>query len=208
MLYNPFNIVSEFEKEIANYCGSPYAVAVDCCTNGIKMCCLYHNVKDKEEIVIPLRTYISIPQAIIQAGGKVAFRDYEWSGIYQLEPTPIYDAAKRLTKGMYKPGCDMVLSLHIKKTLAVGRGGIVLTDNKNLVDFLQKMRYEGRTPGVDYKVDPIEMCGFNNYMTPVDAARGLYLMIALDDYNPDQTEPNGYPDLSQYPVFKDCRKIL
>ena len=33
-----FIIVEEFEKKIANFFGSPYAVAVDCCTHGLEVC--------------------------------------------------------------------------------------------------------------------------------------------------------------------------
>ena len=53
-----FIIVEEFEKKIANFFGSPYAVAVDCCTHGLEVC-LRHT---KEKIIkVPYRTYISIP---------------------------------------------------------------------------------------------------------------------------------------------------
>ena len=41
------------------------------------------------EIVIPARTYCSVPMVIIQNGCKVKFVDYEWSGIYRLDPTNI-----------------------------------------------------------------------------------------------------------------------
>ena len=53
-----FDKVIQFEKEIANFYGSPYAVAVDCCTHAIELCLRYKNV---EEIIVPRRTYISIP---------------------------------------------------------------------------------------------------------------------------------------------------
>jgi hypothetical protein len=57
------------------------------------MCCEYYEVED---VTIPARTYLSVPQSIMQAGGNVLFDDYDWQGIYQLAPYPIYDAAKRL----------------------------------------------------------------------------------------------------------------
>ena len=52
-----FDKVLQFEKEIANFFGSPYAVAVDCCTHAIELCLRYKNV---EEIIVPRRTSLSI----------------------------------------------------------------------------------------------------------------------------------------------------
>ena len=112
MLRSPHEIVKWFEEEVAHYTGARFAVAVDNCTTAIRMCCEYMNVKD---VTIPNRTYLSVPQSIIQAGGKVSLEDYDWSGIYQLKPYNIYDAAKRFTSNMYIPNSLMCLSFGIKK---------------------------------------------------------------------------------------------
>ena len=53
-----FNSVKKFENKIANWFGSPYAVAVDCCTHGIELCLRIQNIKS---ISIPKRTYLSVP---------------------------------------------------------------------------------------------------------------------------------------------------
>ena len=53
-----FEVVKKFEGEIANFFGSPYAVAVDCCTHGVELCIRYKKVKTLQ---IPKHTYISIP---------------------------------------------------------------------------------------------------------------------------------------------------
>jgi dTDP-4-amino-4,6-dideoxygalactose transaminase len=98
MKHNPYKIVQMFEEEVAEYTGSPYAISVDSCTNAIFLCCKYLNVK---EVTIPKKTYLSVPQSIIHAGGKVKFQDVEWEGIYQLEPYSLYDSAKRFTSNMY-----------------------------------------------------------------------------------------------------------
>ena len=91
----------------------PITVLTHCC-----LCCEYLNVK---EVTIPARTYLSVPQSIIHAGGRVKFKDYRWKGIYQLEPYPIWDAAKRFTSNMYIPDTYMCLSFHIKKHLKIGK---------------------------------------------------------------------------------------
>ena len=140
MLHNPYKIVKMFEEEMAYYTGASYAVSLNSCTNAIFLCCKYLDV---QEVTIPKRTYLSVPQSIIQAGGTVNFEDIKWEGAYQLKPYPIWDAAKRLTKQMYLPGSHMCLSFHIKKHLKIGKGGMILTDSKDLVDWVREARYEG-----------------------------------------------------------------
>ena len=137
---NPFEIVEWFEEAIAEYTGAPYAIACDSCTDAIFLCCKYCEVQGST-ITIPSRTYVSPPQSILQAGAHLEFEDIEWSGIYQLKPFPIYDAAKRLTSGMYIPSSYMCLSFHHKKPLKIGKGGMILTDDKMAVQTIKKLRY-------------------------------------------------------------------
>jgi dTDP-4-amino-4,6-dideoxygalactose transaminase len=200
MLHNPYKIVKMFEEEVANYTGAPYAVSVDSCTNAIFLCCNYLKV---EEVQIPSETYLSVPQAIMQAGGKVTFNKYfnGWEGIYNLHPYPIIDAAKRFTGGMYIPGTYMCLSFHIKKHLKIGKGGMILTDDQNAVQWLKKARYEGRGEKF-YKEDRICDMGWNMYMTPQEAAHGLALMQNMPETNEDLKET--YRDLTEFPLFYPC----
>ena len=196
MKHNPYKIVQMFEEEVAEYTGSPYAISVDSCTNAIFLCCKYLNVK---EVTIPKKTYLSVPQSIIHAGGKVKFQDVEWEGIYQLEPYSLYDSAKWFTSNMYIPNTFMCLSFHIKKHLKIGKGGMVLTDNKDAVEWFKKVRYEGRSE-TKYIDDDIQMIGWNMYMTPVEAAQGLMLMQNFPSFNADLTEE--YKDLTTNTIFK------
>jgi dTDP-4-amino-4,6-dideoxygalactose transaminase len=202
--HNPYAVVKMFEEEIAEYTGAPYAVAVDSCTNAIFLCCKYHDVK---EVIVPNRTYLSVPQSVMHAGGKVNFKDFEWSGAYKLEPYPIYDSAKRLTSNMYISGNAMCLSFHIKKLLAIGKGGMILTDDPEMVEWLKKARYEGRSEK-NYKDDDIDMLGWNMYMTPQQATHGLALMQNYPEHVEDLGEQNGYRDLTEFSVFKDCKKKI
>lgn len=203
MLHNPYKVVKLFEEEIQQYTGAPYAVAVDSCTSALLLCCLRHKV---QKVEIPRKTYLSVPQSIMHAGGQICFANEEWQGIYQLKPYQIIDAAKRFTKDMYQPGFDMCLSFQAKKILKIGKGGMILTDNPESAQWYKNMRYEGRTDGKFYKEDNIKLLGYNFYMTPVEAATGLMLMQVLPDHNKDQDEDtgNGYRDLLEFDLFKDC----
>jgi len=201
VLHNPYKIVKMFEEEVAHYAGAPYAVSVNSCTNAIFLACKYEKVEGKE-VIIPKRTYLSPPQSIMQAGAKLVFEDISWKGIYQLKPFPIYDAAKRLTSNMYIPGSHMCLSFHIKKHLKIGKGGMILTDNKEAVEYFRKARYEGRSE-VKYHEDMIDEEGWNMYMTPEQAARGLTLMQNYPEHMPDLPEDPPYRDLTEFGIFKD-----
>ena len=119
MMSNPHEVTKQFEEAIADYCGSSYAVAVTSCTAALLLCCVYQNVS---EVEIPCRTYVGVGQSILNAGGRVKFRDVPWSGMYQLRPYPIYDAARRTTSGMYLRGTMMCLSLHVSKICGVDQG--------------------------------------------------------------------------------------
>lgn len=206
-VHNPYKVVQMFEEEIANYTGAPYAVSVDSCTNALFLCCKYLNV---ETVTIPSKTYLSVPMSIIHAGGDVIFDTTEstnhWSGLYQLKPYPIWDSAKRLTSNMYIPGQFMCLSFHIKKPLAIGKGGMILTDNLDAVNWFKRARYEGRSEKF-YKQDDIEFCGWNMYMFPLLAARGLELMQNYPEHVTDIQEINGYRDLTEFTVFKNNKTI-
>mgnify|MGYP003661763403 CR=1 FL=1 len=40
-----FELIKTFENKIAEFFGSPYAVAVDCCTHGVELCLRRDKVK-------------------------------------------------------------------------------------------------------------------------------------------------------------------
>lgn len=201
MRNNPYQIVKMFEEEIAEYTGAPYAVSLDSCTNSLFLCLKYLNIAEGMKIDVPKKTYLSVPMSIIHAGGIPRFTDMEWSGIYQLKPLPVYDSAKKLTSTMYIKDSYMCLSFHIKKLLSIGKGGMILTDDKDAVDWFKKARYEGRSEKF-YKDDDIDMIGWNMYMTPQQAAHGLALMQNYPQYVPDMGEAGGYKDLTTMTVFK------
>lgn len=196
---NAFQVVRDFEAAVAKYAGSKYAASVDSCSNALFLCCLYCKV---ETVTIPKRTYPSVPCGIIHAGGKVVFEDLDWVGIYQLKPYPIIDGAKRFRKGMYEGGYHC-LSFHAKKHVPIGRGGMILTDDKDAYDWFKLMRFDGREECALTDQKEYKLCGWNFYMSPEQAARGLWLLGSIKDDNPDLLEIPPYPDLSLHPAYKE-----
>ena len=48
-------ITEEFEQDLCNYTGAPYAIAVDNMSNALWLCLVYHGVYGKE-VIIPKHT--------------------------------------------------------------------------------------------------------------------------------------------------------
>ena len=208
--HNPYNVIGQFEEIVADYCGAPYAAAVDNATNALFLCLKYLKIED-EEITIPARTFMSVPCAIIQAGNRVSFDQNhpaivgrKLKGQYRLEPFPIWDSALTFTKDMYIPGEFQCLSFSgPHKYLKCGKGGMILTDNKEAYEWFKRAVYFGRRP-VDHLVEKFDMLGWNYYMLPEIAAKGAVLMIGIAEYNEDLMIE--YQDLSQYKVYTEANR--
>lgn len=193
-------VTADFEQALCEYTGSKYAVAIDSCTNAIFLSLKYLDIKD-QEITIPSHTYMSVPCQIIHAEGKVKFEKSKsiLKGAYRLEPTPIWDSALRFTKNMYIQGQYMCLSFSgPSKILKLGKGGAILTDNEEAYKWFKKARYHGRNP-IDHRKDHFDMIGWNMYMSPEVAARGLVLMAGMQE-NEDVAQE--YADLSKFEIYK------
>ena len=212
---DPYRSVREFEYQILEYTGSPYAIAIDSCSNALLLCCHLPSVRIKEisEIDIPSITYPSVASAVVHAGGRINFIENDWQrkGWYELNPTGIVDSAKYLSKNMFKEIYEVLdrefiyvcLSFHAKKSIPIGRGGAILTNNKEANSWLRAARFDGRHEKPLHE-DTLEMAGWNCYMTPEQASRGLVLMQWLPDYNLLESDP--YLDLSKYDFFKRANR--
>ena len=77
---------------------------------------------------------------------------------------------------------------------------MILTDDYNAAKTLRELRFDGRTEGVPIKKDNPKFLGYNMYMEPSQAARGLILFELTKNKNrPDlKVEEQGYPDLTKW----------
>ena len=199
---DPFDVVDMFEREVSKFAGCKYGIAVDNCTDGLFLALKY--VDYKGTITIPCRNYCSPPMSIIQAGCKIKFEDIEWSGVYQLKPTNVYDGATRWTEGMFEAEDGyQVVSFQIKKRIPIGKGGMILTNDKKAYEWFKMMRYEGRNTDVPYVKDILQGIGYNMYMLPEDAARCLILMNKIPRQNDDTGGSDNYTDLREQRIFDD-----
>jgi dTDP-4-amino-4,6-dideoxygalactose transaminase len=199
-----FETIKIFEDQIANFFGSPYAVAVDCCTHGIELCLRY---SPSYYIDVPKRTYISIPFLAKKLNLKLNWKDENWQDYYYITPN-IIDAAVLWKPNSYIPNTFMGVSFQYRKHLALGRGGIILTDNKKAATQLKKMSYDGRLPNVPWREQNISTVGYHYYMTPETAQLGLDKLPNAIKNKPHPWKIEDWPDLTQMDVFKSNKKPI
>ena len=139
---------------------------------------------------------------------KVNFRKVKGKtikGAYELEGSNVWDSALTFTNDMYKEGTHMCVSFTGPyKHFKLSKGGAILTDDVDAYRWFKRARYSGRRE-LSYFEDNFDMLGWNFYMMPELAARGLLLMGQF--YNRDGTKVVNedlelpYPDLSKFEIY-------
>lgn len=236
-----FEIISEFEAAIGEYTGAPSVVAVNSCTMALRLCLDWrmelkagrtdYDVPRNRAatVIIPKRTYLSVPMQIKKAGFNVTFRDEEWLGSYRLEPFNIYDSARRFTSGCFggpieaKPSESrfVCVSFYSGKPLSLKRpigawegmrvtgpeswdieqGGAILHNAGPEADhFFRAMRHDGRIEGQLPSNESVRLLGHHCYMNPASARLGLKLLRKLPKHNPPVPNDD-FPDLSTFSIF-------
>ena len=190
-----FDKILEFETQLAEFTGAPYAIMTDCCTHAIELCLRYDQVKS---LRMTPYTYLSMPMLMHKLGIKYEYLDHEWQrwvGEYPFVDTRIWDSARRLQKNMYRPGTMQCLSFGHTKPLHIGRGGAIILDDKTAYDAIIRMRYDGRdlniTPWQEQKEFQV---GYHYKPTPEEAIQGLALLQGLKEQCPEPYYV-AYPDL-------------
>lgn len=196
-----WKIVQEFENKIADFYGSNFAVATDCCTHAIELC--LRLTLPKKIITCPKHTYLSVPMTFIKLGLQWKFEKNNWEKYYNIANTNIIDAATLWKAKSYIKNSFMCISFQYKKPLNLGRGGVILCENKDDYLKLKAMSYDGRdmisnTPWSEQNISSI---GYHYYMTPETADHGLKKM--QDEIPEQHWSYKDYPDLSKLEVFTD-----
>ena len=192
---NTFNKIVEFERALAQFTGAPYAIMTDCCTHAIELCLRYDK---SSRVLFPAHTYLSIPMTMHKLGISYDYTDKPWVGEYQFISTRIWDSARLLKQGMYRPGQLQCLSFGYSKPLEIGRGGAILTDDIEVYDTIKHQCYDGRdlsiSPWEDQKIFKV---GYHYRPTIEEAVRALELLPNIDQ-EPKYKE---YPDLRNITII-------
>jgi dTDP-4-amino-4,6-dideoxygalactose transaminase len=217
MINNNMDFVDIFEQKICDYTGFKYAVCVDCCTNGIIVALeLLNRIKKLNKTIdiieIPKQTYMSVPMSLKLHGWNVKLVKNNWKQSYKIGNTPIFDAATDFHEGMRNDYIEkeaiVCVSFQQKKRLSLGKGGVILLDDKLLYSKLKRMVHDGRYSHISHNEEVNDfgnsiILGYHYYMEPEKAAIGI-TKLNQKEFLPQYTKHTykEYPDLSKLEIFK------
>jgi hypothetical protein len=118
----------------------------------------------------------------------------QWTGEYKFEATRIWDSARRLEPGMYRPGQFQCLSFGWTKPLQLGKVGAILLDDYTAYKKFSRQRADGRDLHIPWKTETELILGYHYCPTLELCAKGLELL------------PTVAPQ-SQQVSYPDCRNI-
>jgi perosamine synthetase len=221
--------VAEFERAVAEYCGTEHAIAVSNCTTALHLSLLVMDIGPGAEVICPSMSFIATANAIVHSGATPVFADVD-PQTYNLDPDaaeaaitprtraimPVHqigmpadmdrfneigrkhgirifeDAAcaigsrykGRLIGGHSEMAC---FSLHPRKIITTGDGGLITTNNSAYADRLRLLRQHGmsipdtvRHGAKKVIIESYSEVGYNYRLTDVQAAIGIEQLKRLD----------------------------
>jgi UDP-4-amino-4,6-dideoxy-N-acetyl-beta-L-altrosamine transaminase len=86
--------IAEFEKRVASYCGSKYAVAVSSGTAGLHLACLAAGISSGDEIITSPITFVASANCALYVGARPVFADIR-PDAYHID---VKELKKKITK--------------------------------------------------------------------------------------------------------------
>jgi len=191
-----FKALFDFESALAEYTGAPYVVLTDGCTHALELCMRYDNI---ESTTFTPYTYLSVPMLMHHLGIKYEYHTQEhrqkWTGEYKFEGTRIWDSARRLEPGMYRPGQFQCLSFGWTKPMQLGKAGAILLDDAEAYRKFSRQRADGRDLNIPWETETDLILGYHYCPTLELCEKGLAMLPTI--------EPKSQPG-----IYPDCRNIL
>jgi dTDP-4-amino-4,6-dideoxygalactose transaminase len=180
------SIVDEFEKNFLEYVGAKYACSVNSATNAIFLMFLNKNVTVNVPSLIPP----VVLNAIITSGNKINFTDdVDWIGgsymLHQFEDYKIIDSAQRVDKNQFATEADdndlMFFSFYPTKPIGSSDGGIIVSNDKEKIDYLRTLSFNGMTFSTNNWERKVVMPGYKFYLNSIQAYIANENLKVLDD---------------------------
>ena len=138
------SIVREFEDHFAEYVGAKYACSANSASSLLFLALRELNTTIKIPSTIPP----VVPNVIINTGNKIDFYDnIDWVGRAYVLHDNIIDSAQEVSKNQYKnlnnPDAQMIFSFYPTKPVGGCDGGMVVSDNKETIDWYRMMTLNG-----------------------------------------------------------------
>lgn len=174
------NKVKHFEKEFCKYVGAKYAVAVSSATHGIFLSLEREKRKQKQSFVVKIPTMIPpvVYNAILQSGNTVDFYDdMFWVGssyiLKHFLDYKIIDSAQDVYENCFDKRCDdqdlMIFSFYPTKPISGIDGGIIVSNDKEKIDELRILAYNGMTQDENSWDKKYITNGYKMYMNSIQA---------------------------------------
>lgn len=190
-----FDKIAEFESALGQYTGAPYVIMTDCCTHAIELCLRHERPAN---VAFTAFTYLSVPMTMHKLGIEYRLIPEDWTGEYRFHGSRVWDSARRLERGMYRPGQMQCLSFGHGKPLQIGRGGAILLDDAEAYHVMIQQRYDGRDLAVSpWQTQQVFHVGYHYRPTPEEAERALELLPHITQ-SPIYHE---YPDLREIRIM-------
>lgn len=197
---DPFEHISLFEQELAAYTGAPYAITTDCCTHAIELAMRHDQVTQTR---FSAYTYLSVIMIFHHLKINYELVDYRWQKSYPFENTRIWDCARVLDAGMYRPGTIQCVSFGRGKPLEIHRGGALLLDDRATYEKIRLQRFDGRDLNIlPWQDQKIFRLGWHYKLTPDEAQIGRE-KLRNQQFNLDQSNWESYPDTRQITIVEE-----
>lgn len=175
-------IVNVFEEKVAEYVGAKYAASFNSATSAIFLSLLKKEIRVRIPSMIPP----VVLNAIITSGNRYEFTDNtDWVGdsyvLHQFLDYKIVDSAQKLRAGQFKKECGpqdlMLFSFYPTKPVGGSDGGMFVSDDKEKIDALRTLAFNGTSFSQNNWERKIIFPGFKMYMNSIQAE------IALNNFN-------------------------
>lgn len=136
-------MVTQFEKNFANFAGAKHSVAVNTGTAALHSAVVAAGVKSGDEVILPSFTFVATAEAVVMAGGKPVFADIN-PETYNIAPSAIEKAITKKTK-ILLPVDLYGLSADMKpiREISAKRGLSIVEDAAQA----HGLTYNGKPPG-------------------------------------------------------------
>lgn len=168
------SIVEKFEQKFLDYVGAKYACSVNSATNAIFLLFLNKNTTVNVPSLIPP----VVLNALITSGNKINFTDdVNWIGdsyiLHHFEDYKIIDSAQKVERDQFKKEANdndiMFFSFYPTKPVGSSDGGIIVSNDKDKIDYLKTLSFNGMSFAENNWDRKIIMPGYKFYLNSIQA---------------------------------------
>jgi len=180
------DIVSEFEESFAKYVGAKYACSANSASSLIYLA--LRRFSGQQLVQLPSTMPIVVPNAVVQAGHRIMFyNDIDWVGGYYHLHEDILDSAQQVDRNQYadldRGDSIMIFSFYPTKPVSGCDGGIVVSNNKEKIDYFKMMTMNGTSLSNNSWSRKQEVAGCKMHWTSPQAFIANENLKKLDEKN-------------------------